>query len=113
MHSVNLAPVIGATVGLAMILYGLHSRVTTRSVLPLPPRLRKMPVVGDILDLPSAFEWETYKDWSRQYSQSVTLDLAGKSAIVLSSFEATEDLLENFKHSSIYSDRYTAVFQVA
>ncbi|KAJ7118254.1 cytochrome P450 [Mycena epipterygia] len=87
-----------------MILYGLHSRLTTRSKLPLPPGPRKLPIVGNIFDLPKDFQWETYKDWSRQYnSDIIQLDLAGTSVVVLSSLEATEDLLD--KRSSIYSDR--------
>ncbi|KAJ7120246.1 cytochrome P450 [Mycena epipterygia] len=85
------------------MLYSLYSRLT-RSKLPLPPGPRKMPIVGNTFDLPPAFEWETYRGWSRQYSSDIIqLDLAGKSVIVLSSLEATEDLLE--KRSSIYSDR--------
>ncbi|KAJ7138219.1 cytochrome P450 [Mycena epipterygia] len=93
-HSIDYAPVIGPTAGLAIIL----------SKLPLPPGPRKMPIVGNIFDLPLVCEWETYQDWSRQCnSDIIQLDLAGKFVIVLSSLEATEDLLE--KRSSIYSDR--------
>ncbi|KAJ7146857.1 cytochrome P450 [Mycena epipterygia] len=104
MYSIDLVPAIGATAGLAIILYGLHLKLTTRSRLPLPPGPRKMPIVGNIFDLPPGFEWKTYKDWSRQYnSDIIQLDLAGTSVIVLSSLEATADLLE--KRSSIYSDR--------
>ncbi|KAJ7146858.1 cytochrome P450 [Mycena epipterygia] len=104
MYSIDLVPAIGATAGLAIILYSLHSKLNTRSRLPLPPGPRKMPIVGNIFDLPPGFEWKTYKNWSRQYNSNIIhLDLAGMSVIVLSSLEATEDLLE--KRSSIYSDR--------
>ncbi|KAJ7089521.1 cytochrome P450 [Mycena epipterygia] len=105
-HSINFAPAIGATAGLAIILYSLHSRLT-RSKLPLPPGPRKLPIVGNIFDLPPTFEWETYQDWSQKYeSDIIQLDLAGKSVVVLLSLKATEDLLE--KRSSIYSDRPTS-----
>ncbi|KAJ7142219.1 cytochrome P450 [Mycena epipterygia] len=103
-HSGDFAPAIGAAVGFSIILYSLHSRLTTRSKLPLPPGPTKMPIVGNIFDLPPAFQWETYKDWSRQYnSDIIQLDLAGKSVIVLSSLKTTDELLE--KRSSIYSGR--------
>ncbi|KAJ7142221.1 cytochrome P450 [Mycena epipterygia] len=106
-HSIDFAPAIGATAGLAIILYSLHSRLTTRSKLPLPPGPMKMPIVGNLFDLPPAFEWETYKAWSRKYgSDIIQLDLAGKSVVILLSLKATEDLLE--KRSSIYSDRPTS-----
>ncbi|KAJ7146876.1 cytochrome P450 [Mycena epipterygia] len=103
MHSIDFAPAIGAT-ALALILYSLHSRLTTRSKLPLPPGPKKMPIVGNIFDLTPGFEWETFKGWSQKYNSDIIhLDVAGTSVIVLSSLEATEDLLE--KRSLIYSDR--------
>ncbi|KAJ7146915.1 hypothetical protein C8R44DRAFT_758485, partial [Mycena epipterygia] len=57
-----------------------------------------------MFDLPTGRVWETYKNWSLKYNSDIIhLDLAGTSVIVLSSWEATDDLLE--KRSSIYSDR--------
>ncbi|KAJ7146914.1 cytochrome P450 [Mycena epipterygia] len=104
MRSIDLTPAIGATVGLVIIMYSVHSRLTTRSKLPLPPGPKKKPIVGNMFDLPTGRVWETYKNWSQKYNSDIIhLDLAGTSVIVLSSLEATNDLLE--KRSSIYSDR--------
>ncbi|KAJ7662334.1 cytochrome P450, partial [Mycena rosella] len=84
-------------------IYSLYSRYN-RSHLRLPPGPRKLPLVGNLFDVPPTFQWERYKQWSQQYNSDVIhLSLAGKSVIVLSSLEAAEDLLE--KRSSIYSDR--------
>ncbi|KAF8147907.1 cytochrome P450 [Mycena galopus ATCC 62051] len=78
-------------------------RTTPRSKLPLPPGPRKLPLVGNLFEMP-AHPWEACMKWSKKYdSDIIHLNLAGKSVIVLSSFEATEALLE--KRSSIYSDR--------
>ncbi|KAJ6447838.1 cytochrome P450 [Mycena sanguinolenta] len=84
-------------------LYSLVSR-TSRRRLPLPPGPPKLPLLGNIFDVPSTFQWETYAQWSKKYNSDIIhLNLAGTSVIVLSSLEATDALLE--KRSSIYSDR--------
>ncbi|KAJ7479154.1 cytochrome P450 [Mycena latifolia] len=98
-------PTAWATLLLALvsILYTVRSR-KARSKLPLPPGPKKTPLLGNLLDIPAAHPWETYMAWSKEYNSDILhLDLAGKSLIVLSSVEATEDLLE--KRSAIYSDR--------
>ncbi|KAJ7080831.1 cytochrome P450 [Mycena belliarum] len=75
-----------------------------KSTLPLPPGPPKRPLVGNLFQMPSTSEWETYTEWSKTYdSDIIHLDAAGTSIIVLSSAKATGDLLE--KRSSIYSDR--------
>ncbi|KAJ7627084.1 cytochrome P450 [Roridomyces roridus] len=72
--------------------------------LPLPPGPRKFPLVGNLFDLPSNYQWKTYATWSRQYNSDIIhLNLAGTSIVVLSSVEATDALFE--KRSSIYSHR--------
>ncbi|KAJ7092249.1 cytochrome P450 [Mycena epipterygia] len=75
-----------------------------RSTLPLPPGPRKLPLVGNLLDLPADLAWEKYMEWSKEYNSDIIhLNLVGQSVIVLSSLEATEALLE--KRSALYSDR--------
>ncbi|KAJ7823206.1 cytochrome P450 [Mycena olivaceomarginata] len=84
-------------------LYAVHLRAR-RHKLPLPPGPPKLPLVGNLFDVPSTFQWKSYARWSKQYdSDIIHLDLAGTSVIVLSSFEATDALFE--KRSSLYSDR--------
>ncbi|KAJ7731639.1 cytochrome P450 [Mycena metata] len=89
---------------LSVAALALILRLRSRSKLPLPPGPRKLPLVGNLFDLPPTFEWKAYMEWGRKYdSDIIHLDLAGQSLIVLSSFQATDDLLE--KRSSMYSDR--------
>ncbi|KAJ7607917.1 cytochrome P450 [Roridomyces roridus] len=83
-------------------LYPLRSRATSK--LPLPPGPRKLPVLGNLLDHPSTFEWETYMKWSKIHNSDILhLNMAGKSIVILSSMDAAVDLLQ--RKSAIYSDR--------
>ncbi|KAJ7810955.1 cytochrome P450 [Mycena olivaceomarginata] len=85
----------------ALYLTWLHS--ASRSRLPLPPGPRQLPLVGNLFDMATR-PWEACMGWSKKYGSDVIhVNLAGTHVIVLSSFEATEALLE--KRSSIYSDR--------
>ncbi|KAJ7247337.1 cytochrome P450, partial [Mycena rebaudengoi] len=86
-----------------IILYAVYYR-RSMSMLPLPPGPPKLPLVGNLFDMPRKFEWETYMQWSREYNSDIIhLNVAGASIIVLNSVEAANDLL--VKRSSIYSDR--------
>ncbi|KAJ6570089.1 cytochrome P450 [Mycena vulgaris] len=74
------------------------------STLPLPPGPKKLPLVGNLFDLPSHTEWETYQRWSRESNSDIIhINAAGTSIVVISSVEVAEDLLN--KRSGIYSDR--------
>ncbi|KAJ7247322.1 cytochrome P450 [Mycena rebaudengoi] len=77
---------------------------SSKSKLPLPPGPLKLPLVGNLFDMPPEFEWKTYMRWSKQYNSDIIhLDVAGSSIIVLNSVEAANDLL--LKRSAIYSGR--------
>ncbi|KAJ7618782.1 cytochrome P450 [Roridomyces roridus] len=90
----------------AAVLYFLLRHGAHRSKLPLPPGPKKMPIIGNLVDIRGKRIWEACMDWSRKYdSDIIHLDLAGTSFVVLSSSEAAEELLE--KRGSIYSDRPT------
>ncbi|KAJ7454160.1 cytochrome P450, partial [Mycena latifolia] len=103
MLSLGITPLLWAGGALAATLYSLYLR-RNRSQLPLPPGPTKLPLVGNLFDVPATFQWEKYMEWSKEYdSDIIHLDLLGQSVIVLSSLEAATALLE--KRSAIYSDR--------
>ncbi|KAJ7301348.1 cytochrome P450 [Mycena albidolilacea] len=98
------SPVVLCTTFMILAMVYAATLRTRCSKLPLPPGPHKLPLVGNLFDVPSTFQWQTYARWSKQYdSDIIHLNLAGTSVIVLSSLEATDALLE--KRSSLYSDR--------
>ncbi|KAJ7202579.1 cytochrome P450 [Mycena pura] len=87
------------TILLLLLRYG-----SRRSRLPLPPGPRRLPLIGNLLHMPVSFPWETFMKWSQAYNSDIIyLNVAGTSIIVLSSLEATNELLG--ERSNIYSDR--------
>ncbi|KAJ7200308.1 cytochrome P450 [Mycena pura] len=93
-----------ACVALGIVLLFQRQRSRKKCKLPLPPGPKRLPIIGNLLDMPSGFEWETYMKWSKEYdSDIIYLDVAGTPIVVLSSMEAATELLE--KRSNIYSDR--------
>ncbi|KAJ7146683.1 cytochrome P450 [Mycena epipterygia] len=89
--------------GLSIIFCGIRWK-RTRSRLPLPPGPKKLPLVGNLFDIPAERQWETYHQWSKEIdSDIIHVDAAGTSIVVLSSMEAIRELFE--RRSSLYSDR--------
>ncbi|KAJ7489127.1 cytochrome P450 [Mycena latifolia] len=92
-----------AVLGITAAFYAMYPR-TRISKLPLPPGPSKLPLVGNLFDVPATFQWKAYHHWSKIYNSDIIhLDLAGTSLIVLCSLEATDALLE--KRAALYSDR--------
>ncbi|EMD33335.1 hypothetical protein CERSUDRAFT_67997 [Gelatoporia subvermispora B] len=87
---------------LALLLKYTRSKSPLRH-LPLPPGPKPLPLLGNILDIPTTYQWRTYAEWSTKYGNIVHVTLFGKPLIILGSAKAAFDLFE--KQSSTYSDR--------
>ncbi|KAJ7708648.1 cytochrome P450 [Mycena rosella] len=88
---------------LIILFYGTRWK-RNRSRLPLPPGPKKLPIIGNLFDLPSERQWEAYHEWSKEYNSDIIhVDAAGTSIVVLSSMEAVRNLFD--KRSALYSDR--------
>ncbi|THU80027.1 cytochrome P450 [Dendrothele bispora CBS 962.96] len=71
----------------------------------LPPGPRKLPIVGNLFNMPSGGQvWLAYARMCHEYASDIIhLSALGNSVIVLNSAKSVSDLLE--KRSSIYSSR--------
>ncbi|EAU84016.2 cytochrome P450 [Coprinopsis cinerea okayama7 len=70
---------------------------------PLPPGPRRLPLLGNILDMPSSQEWLTFAEWGRKWGDITSISIFGQEMIVINSMKAAVDMLD--KKSLIYSDR--------
>ncbi|KAF9558598.1 cytochrome P450 [Agrocybe pediades] len=76
--------------------------------LPYPPGPKKLPLLGNLLDLPNGLEWETYARWSKEYdSDIIHLKAVGTHIVVINSRSAAATIFE--KRSSIYSSRRQSI----
>ncbi|THU85007.1 cytochrome P450 [Dendrothele bispora CBS 962.96] len=69
---------------------------------PLPPGPRGLPVVGNVLDMPSEKEWLTFAEWGRKYGGICSVTLMGQTMVIVNSAEIMEAL---DRKGSVYSDR--------
>jgi len=57
--------VLFLAVALAVLIY--LKRASSRS-LPLPPGPKRLPLIGNLLNVPRNLEWESYERWGKEFS---------------------------------------------
>ncbi|KAF8598008.1 cytochrome P450 [Ceratobasidium sp. AG-I] len=89
---------------LCAVLAGVYLTTRNKSALPLPPSPKPDFIIGNLRSLPFSNEHKVYQQWSEEFgSDIISLNILGKTLIVLNSSDAATELL--VKRSSIYSDR--------
>ncbi|THU83604.1 cytochrome P450 [Dendrothele bispora CBS 962.96] len=71
--------------------------------LPPPPGPRGLPILGNLLQIPSDRYWLKFDEWIREYGPVVSINLAGKRVVLLGTPKVAADLFD--RKSAIYSDR--------
>ncbi|KAF8523771.1 cytochrome P450, partial [Hysterangium stoloniferum] len=71
--------------------------------LKLPPGPPGDFLIGNLRQVPSHHEWETYSEWHKKYGDLVYLNVFGTSLLYVNSTEMAYELFD--KRSAIYSDR--------
>ncbi|KZT28053.1 cytochrome P450 [Neolentinus lepideus HHB14362 ss-1] len=91
---------------LALLVLFLVRRVTTgsrRPPAPYPPGPKGLPLVGNILDMPTKHPWKTIAVWCELYGGINYVNVLGKPFVFLNSPNAAYDMLD--MKGLIYSDR--------
>ncbi|KAI0060603.1 cytochrome P450 [Artomyces pyxidatus] len=84
----------------AFVILGL---ISYRLRAPLPPGPTGLPILGNLLDMPTSQEWKVFAEWGERWGGIVSVNLLGQTIIIINSFKSAMDLLDG--KSSIYSDR--------
>jgi len=60
-----------ASIAALFILYRFILKRGSRGAthLPLPPGPKRSPLIGNLRDLPSNLEWETYHQWCKEFGE--------------------------------------------
>lgn len=71
--------------------------------LPLPPGPARLPILGNLLGVPTVAPFKHWLALSKTYGPVLYIDIAGQPLVLLNSNEAAQDLLA--KRAARYSDR--------
>lgn len=97
-------PLVAVDVVFALLALYLIVRFLQKDrTLPFPPGPKPLPLIGNLLDMPSTYQWVTFADWHDRYGDISSVTVLGQRIVILNSLDAAVELLE--KRSAIYSSR--------
>lgn len=100
--------------------YSRNQRAANPKCLPYPPGPPPLPLIGNLLDMPTEYDWLAYSEWAKSYGMfslyydTISIDtyhvgdlihmkVLDKHILVINSLEAANELFD--KRSAKYSDR--------
>ncbi|KAJ3850502.1 cytochrome P450 [Lentinula lateritia] len=77
--------------------------LTRRRRPSMPPGPQGWPLIGNLLDLPTAYEWEVFAKWGERWGAIGPIPNLGTTVVVINSYKRCQEMLD--KKSNVYSDR--------
>ncbi|THV00167.1 cytochrome P450 [Dendrothele bispora CBS 962.96] len=74
-----------------------------RKFFPLPPGPRGYPLIGNLLDIPSSYEWLAWTKMGEKWGDLMSLSVFGNTIIIINSHSLAVKMLN--EKNDIYSDR--------
>ncbi|KAJ8516462.1 hypothetical protein ONZ45_g6244 [Pleurotus djamor] len=72
--------------------------------LPTPPGPTRLPLIGNLFDIPKTYQWLQYEKWAAEFHSDILYtEVFGTPNIILNTFEAANELLN--RRSATSSDR--------
>ncbi|KAK0501149.1 cytochrome P450 [Armillaria luteobubalina] len=90
-------------IALAGLVFALHLFRLCNRHPPLPLGPRGIPLLGNLLEMPSEKEWLTFAKWGEKYGDMASVSIFGRRLVIINSVQMAVSMLD--KKSSIYSDR--------
>ncbi|KAJ3859266.1 cytochrome P450 [Lentinula novae-zelandiae] len=82
---------------------GVGGLLTRRRRPSMPPGPQGWPLIGNLLDLPTAYEWEVFAKWGERWGAISLIPRLGTTVVVINSYKRCQEMLD--KKSNVYSDR--------
>ncbi|TFY68456.1 hypothetical protein EVJ58_g998 [Rhodofomes roseus] len=93
-----------------VLLYSLAHHMRQRHFRPLPPGPKRLPLLGNLHQLPSGSQEHTFKSWAKKYGDLIYAEFIGHRTLIVNSPKVARDLLD--KRGGIYSSRPRLVTMV-
>ncbi|KAG6333886.1 hypothetical protein ID866_5199 [Astraeus odoratus] len=84
-------------------IYLVKQIISKKNPAPFPPGPKPLPLLGNMLDMPSVKPWLKFAEIGNKFGDMAHLEILGQHLIIVNNVKTAVDMLD--KKSSIYSDR--------
>ncbi|TEB34027.1 cytochrome P450 [Coprinellus micaceus] len=102
-YAPSVGVALASIVVFALLVRWKRSSKSALKSLPLPPGPKRLPILGNLLQLPQVRPWEEYQKMSQVYGDIMYLEALGQPIILLNSLSRATEIYD--KRAVTFSDR--------